>query len=198
MLVIGLTGGIGSGKSTACRQFSALGVPIIDADLVAREVVAPGEPGLKQIVMSFGVEILATDGTLDRKRLGTRVFSDEASRLKLEAILHPLIRARMREKLTTIKAPYVIMAIPLLVETGCLNSIDRVLVIDTPEEQQLARICQRDGIDITQAREILAAQCSRTDRMAAADDIIKNDCNIVTLNNQITQLHKQYLLLAKH
>ncbi|HEC17679.1 MAG TPA: dephospho-CoA kinase [Sedimenticola sp.] len=196
MLIIGLTGGIGSGKTTVCKLFSDLGVPIIDADLAAREVVEPGRPGLDRIVRHFGPEVLTPDGALDRAKLRERVFSDETARKELERILHPLIRARMNDQLARLQAPYVILAIPLLLEAGQRDQVDRVLVIDAGESQQIARACRRDGQDEARVRAILKAQCSRKDRLAAADDVIYNTGGLEELKPQVVQMHNHYLRLA--
>lgn len=196
MLIIGLTGGIGSGKSTVCDGFAALGTPIIDADLVAREVVMPGTPGLTQIINQFGQDILAQDGTLDRDKLRAQVFSDEASRRRLEAILHPLIREEMDRRVARLEAPYAILAIPLLLEGGRRRSVDRILVVDAEESQQIARACQRDRQNPEQIRAIIAAQCSRKDRLSAADDVIYNTGDLEHLNHQVTEMHHRYLRLA--
>lgn len=196
MLIIGLTGGIGSGKTTACNQFMSLGVPIIDADLVARDVVKPGQPGLEQIVATFGPKILAADGTLERGQLREKIFSDSSARQKLEAILHPLIRAEIKNRLSAIEATYVIMAIPLLIESGQYEIVDRILVIDVPEKQQIERICLRDGMDAEQAKHILTVQCSRSDRIAVANDVIYNTGDLEQLKSEVTKLHNFYLQLA--
>jgi len=196
MLIIGLTGGIGSGKTTVCNAFSALGTPIIDADVAAREVVQQGQLGLSQITALFGQDILAPDGSLDRGKLRDLIFSDESLRHKLEAILHPLIRQQMDDKLAAIKAPYAILAIPLLLESGRREGIDRVLVIDADESQQLIRACQRDQQDEGQIRAIIATQYSRKDRLKAADDIIYNTGDLEQLNNQVADMHNLYLRLA--
>jgi len=196
MLIIGLTGGIGSGKTTVCNCFSTLGTPIIDADLVARDVVMPGTPGLTQIINTFGQGILAQDGALDRGKLREQVFSDASSRKELEAILHPLIRQQMDEKLAQLKAPYAILAIPLLLESERREGIDRVLVIDAEESQQIARACQRDHRSEEQILAIIAAQCSRKDRLNAADDVIYNTGDLKQLNSQVTEMHNHYLRLA--
>ncbi len=196
MFTIGLTGGIGSGKTTVCNYFSALGTPIIDADLVSREVVQPGEPGLTQITALFGQEILAPDGTLNRRKLRDLIFVDESSRKKLEAILHPLIRQQMDKKLAAINAPYAILAIPLLLESKRREGIDRILVIDTEESQQIIRATQRDHKNESQIRAIIAAQCSRKDRLEAADDVIYNTGNLEQLKSQVIDTHKLYLRLA--
>ena len=196
MLIIGLTGGIGSGKTTVCNYFSALDVPIIDADIAAREVVQPGQAALTQITALFGQSILASDGSLDRSKLRDQIFSDEISRKKLEAILHPLIRQQMDKKLATLSAPYAILAIPLLLESGRREGINRVLVIDADESQQLTRASQRDHKNESQIRAIIAAQCNRKDRLNAADDVIYNSGNLEQLNNQVTEMHNLYLKLA--
>ena len=196
MLIIGLTGGIGSGKTTVCNYFSALDVPIIDADIAAREVVQPGQAALTQITALFGQSILASDGSLDRSKLRDQIFSDEVSRKKLEAILHPLIRQQMDKKLATLSAPYAILAIPLLLESGRREGINRVLVIDADESQQLTRASQRDHKNESQIRAIIAAQCNRKDRLNAADDVIYNSGNLEQLNNQVTEMHNLYLKLA--
>ena len=196
MLIIALTGGIGSGKTTVCHYFSALGVPIIDADIAARDVVQPGQPGLTQITALFGQDMLASDGSLIRGKLREQVFSNKSSRKKLEAILHPLIRQQMDKQLASLKSPYAILAIPLLLESGRREGIDRVLVIDTEESQQVARACQRDHQDESQIRAIIATQCSRKDRLRAADDVIYNTGDLEQLNNQVTAMHNLYLRLA--
>ncbi len=198
MLTIGLTGGIGSGKSTVCDRFAALGAPIVDADQVAREVVLPGRPGLARIVDQFGREILSRDGTLDRSRLRARVFSDASARKALEAILHPLIREAMDRQVDQLTAPYAILAIPLLLEGGRREGIDRVLVVDADESQQIVRACRRDHQNREQIRAIIAAQCSREDRLNAADDVIYNTGDLEQLNRQVTEMHNRYLRLAAH
>ncbi len=197
MLKIGLTGGIGSGKSTVSDIFASLGVPIIDSDVIAREVVDPGEPGLEQIITHFGKETLNPDGTLNRQYLRTIVFSDPTARKSLEQILHPLIRMRSNEYLARLDTPYAILSIPLLVEAGLTSTVDRVLVVDCPEQIQIERICARDGITQDKARAILAAQCSRTQRLDAADDIIDNNRPIEIVRGNVEGLHNNYLSLAQ-
>ncbi|NGX15237.1 dephospho-CoA kinase [Wenzhouxiangella sp. XN24] len=172
---IGLTGGIASGKSTVARLFGAHGVPVIDLDQVAREVVAPGEPGLAEIVAAFGTEVLAADGTLDRARLRARVFHDPPARKRLEAMLHPRIFAAAVAHAEAAGGPYQVIVAPLLVEFGLADWPDRVLVVDCPAETQLERLLARDGGDETLARAILASQATREQRLAAADDVIVND-----------------------
>lgn len=172
---IGLTGGIASGKSTVARLFGARGVPIIDLDQVAREVVTPGEAGLAEIVAAFGTEVLAADGTLDRARLRTRVFHDPPARKQLEAMLHPRIFEAAVAHAEAAGGPYQVIVAPLLVEFGLADWPDRVLVVDCPTEAQLQRLLARDGGDEALARAILASQATREQRLAAADDVIVND-----------------------
>src|SRR5690606_20981910 len=167
MLTIGLTGGIASGKSTVAELFAALGVPVIDTDVIAREVVEPGEPGLAAIRDAFGAEVLTPDGRLDRRRLREIVFADAAKRRRLESILHPLIRERTLARLAAVRnAPYAIVVVPLLVETDFGKLVDRVLVVDVPVDAQLERLASRDGIDRAAAEAMVAAQASRETRLA--------------------------------
>jgi len=196
MLTIGLTGGIGSGKTTVSDTFQSLGVPVIDSDVIAREVVEPNEPGLDEIVRLFGKEVLHPDGTLNRKQLRNLVFASKSAREQLEQILHPLIRLRSQQQLAALDTPYAILSIPLLIETGLDDSVDRVLVVDCPEQVQIERICKRDNINSHQARAILVAQCSREQRLQAADDIIDNNQSLEGLTQDIHLLHQQYLSLA--
>lgn len=197
MLNVGLTGGIGSGKSTVSGIFASLGVPIIDSDVIAREVVEPGEPGLAKIVERFGKDTLNPDGTLNRQHLRNLVFDDSAARKDLEQILHPLIRNMSNEYLARLDSPYAIQSIPLLIETGLTDRVDRVLVVDCKEETQIERICKRDGITPDKARAILAAQCSRSQRLQAADDIIDNDQSLDDLRREIESLHNSYLAISQ-
>ena len=197
MLIIGLTGGIGCGKTAVTDLFAELGVPVIDADRVAREVVEPGQPALEKIRLRFGDELLRSDGSLKRDRLRELIFSDEQARLELEAILHPLIRRRMRDRLKILKADYAILAIPLLLETGQGETVNRILVVDCPEDEQIQRVCSRDGISRERVRRILSAQSSRPERLAAADDVIDNSGTLAELTPQIQALHQSYLALSR-
>jgi len=198
MLTIGLTGGIASGKSSVAAQFTALGVPIIDTDLIARELVMPGQPALQRIVEHFGTQALHTDGQLDRAWLRQRIFSDAHERAALNAIMHPRIRARVEDELSTLKPPYAIVVIPLLVESQNYdNLVQRVLVVDLIESEQLRRLMARDPIDLTQAQAIIKAQATRAQRLARADDVIDNHGAADQLATQINPLHEHYTQLAK-
>lgn len=198
MLRVGLTGGIGSGKSTVSGIFQSLGVPVIDSDIIAREVVQPGEPGLEGIIARFGSETLYPDGTLNRQYLRNLIFDDASARRDLEQILHPMIRERSQQCLAGLNAPYAILSIPLLVESGQTDTVDRVLVIDCPEPVQIKRIRSRDGISSDKARAILAAQCSRDQRLEVADDIIDNTQSIEDVTQRVRSLHQEYRSIAKH
>lgn len=196
MFRVGLTGGIGSGKSTASGLFAQQGVPVIDADAIAREVVAPGQPALEAIRQAFGAAAIGADGTLDRAWLRTRVFAAPGERQRLEELLHPLIREAIRDRVRRLTAPYVIIAIPLLVEKGWRSEVDRVLVIDAPVEQQIARTASRDQMQTEDVMRILAAQASRKERLAAADDVLCNEGDLNALRERVTLLHQRYLRLA--
>lgn len=196
MLRIGLTGGIGSGKTTACDFFAALGVPVIDTDLISRELTQPGQPALQAIVQAFGTDTLNAQGALDRAYLRQRIFADSTLRHKLEAILHPLIKQRIFEHLEHIDAPYVIIAVPLLIESQWTELFDRILVIDAPVEMQIQRSTLRDTKQETQIRAIIQSQTDRQTRCAAADDIIVNNSDLAHLQQQIEQLNQHYLTLA--
>jgi len=196
MLIIGLTGGIGSGKSTVARYFERLGVPVIDAAVVARDVVSPGSDALHDIVECFGDEVLHPDRTLDRGRLRTLVFDDPERRAVLERILHPRIYAEMRRRIAALSAPYCIAVIPLLLETGRRDFVDRVLVIDVSEELQRARVEKRDRTDAAMVTAIMQAQVDRDSRRRAADDLISNDGDLAALERQAAALHHRYLALA--
>jgi dephospho-CoA kinase len=192
MLRIALTGGIASGKSTVAQLFVALGATLIDTDQVAREIVTPGSPALQSIVDRFGKDVLAPDGTLDRGRLRQIVFSDNQARADLEAITHPAIRARVAQLSATLDGPYQLIAVPLLAETGTHRDYDRVLVVDCEPEQQLRRLMVRDGLTETDARRMIGAQVDRAARLAIADDVIRNDGDIMHLAGQVQALHDRY------
>lgn len=193
---VGLTGGIASGKSTAAKFFAALGVPIIDTDQVAREVVEPGQPPLERLVERFGRTILTPDGHLDRPKLRAIVFSDPKARADLEALTHPAIGTAVEAWSTAAGGPYQILIIPLLVEKGLATQVDRVLVVDCDEELQVRRLQARDGSTTEQARAILNAQTSRAARLKAAHDVIQNDGDLSAVRDQVSALHGRYMELA--
>ena len=212
MFTVGLTGGIGSGKSTVADCFAALGVPVIDTDVIARDLTAPargtppdarpagGPPGsaaLDAIRAAFGATAMQADGTLDRAALRRRVFADGAARRQLEAILHPRIRQVVGQTLATLTAPYALIVIPLLVETGGYQDVlNRVLVVDCPEDVQIARVKARSGLAHEEIKAILAAQAGRAERLAVADDIIANTATLEALRAEVAALHQRYLALA--
>lgn len=196
MLKIGLTGGIGSGKSTVANIFTVLGIPVIDADIIARELVEPGSIGLKQIRQTFGDYVIGPDGNLNRSAMRELIFSDIEQKRKLEAILHPLIRQRIQTETRALEAPYCIICIPLLFETGMADLVDRVLVIDCPPEIQIERVQKRDRLEIKIIRSIIAAQAPRALRIAKADDLIDNSEPDSRLAEQVKTLHNLYLSLS--
>ena len=194
---VGLTGGIASGKSTAAKFFGALGVPILDSDQIARDVVEPGQPPLGQLVERFGPSILTPDGHLDRPALREIVFSDPRARADLEALTHPAIGAAMEARSAAAGGPYQILIIPLLVEKNLSAHVDRVLVVDCEEQLQLKRLRAREGSTLEQARAILNAQVPRAARLKAADDVIHNDTDMNAMREQVAALHARYLDLAQ-
>jgi dephospho-CoA kinase len=197
-LLIALTGGIASGKTAVAELFAKLDVPVLDTDQIARDVVAPGTPALGQLVAEFGPEILDARGRLDRARMRERVFSDPQQRRKLEAITHPAIRAELARRSAAAGGDYQIHVIPLLVETGRAEAYDRVLVVDCPEEAQIARLMARDGTSREQAAEILSAQVRREERLDAAHDVIENTGTLADLQDFVATLHRNYVLLSQN
>ena len=198
-MIIGVTGGIASGKSTVALAFAALGIPWVDADDVAREVVEPGEPALAEIVARFGEQVLHSDGRLNRRALREIVFAEPAERRWLEGVTHPRIRQRLiahLERMQTEGAPYVLLVSPLLFESGQSQLVDRCLVIDVPESLQIARTAARDEVGEAQARAIIAAQMSRSERLARADDIIDNSRGEAELTAQVAELDRRYRKMA--
>jgi dephospho-CoA kinase len=193
---IGLTGGIASGKSLVANCFADLGVPIVDTDLIARQVVEPGSPALQEIRVLFGKEVITQEGTLDRGAMRRIVFSDPAKRERLEAILHPRIRHEAERQMSTIIAPYLIVVVPLLAESPMRALMDRILVVDCSETTQIERLMARDAESEEHARRIMATQASRKDRLAIADDVITNDGTIEETCEQVHKLHGSYLDLA--
>lgn len=195
MLRIGLTGGIASGKSTVAAMFARLGVPVIDTDDVARDVSADG-PVIDEIVRAFGRPALDADGTLNRPYLQSKIFDDADTRRRLEAILHPRIRTEVMRRLAGLRASYCLIVVPLLIETDFIQLVDRVLVVDTDEELQIARAIARSRLPRAAVQKILAAQSPRAARLARADDVINNVGGPAELEPQVTRLHRQYLTLA--
>jgi dephospho-CoA kinase len=193
---VALTGGIASGKSTVANLFAALGVPVIDTDVIAREVVEPGRPALTQVIETFGSEVLGSDDRLDRRRLRERIFADPDAKRRLEAILHPAIRVEMERLSRAADGPYQVLVIPLLTEGKRRDHVDRVLLVDVPEELQIQRLVSRDGVSQEQAQASLNAQATRAERLAMADDIVRNTGRPEDLRENIEALHERYLQLA--
>ena len=197
MLVIGLTGGIGSGKSTVTQLFEKRNVPVIDTDIIARELVKPDQQALKEIIKTFGKLVIRDDGELDRQALAEITFKNEHARKKLENILHPRIQKAMIEQINNLSAPYVIAVIPLLIETQQTSHVDHILVVDCSEETQMKRVRQRDHRDEQQIKEIMDSQVSRQQRLTAADDVIENQTDISELDAKIEELHQKFLLMSQ-
>ena len=196
MFKVGLTGGIGSGKTAASDHFARLGAAVIDTDLISRELVEPGQPALGAIVERFGADVLDPAGRLDRARLRKRVFGDPAERRDLEAILHPRIRAAMLARAEMADAPYAVLVIPLLIESGQRALVDRMLLIDVPEGVQRACVAARDHLDVEQVDRILAAQTDRATRLRETDDTIRNDKGLAQLQDAVEVMHRKYLDMA--
>ncbi len=197
MYVVAVTGGIGSGKTTIANQFAALGIDVVDADVIARDVVEPGAPALAAIATYFGPDVIAPDGQLDRRSLRERVFSDPNAKAWLNALLHPLIRQEMLRQCAAARSPYCLLVVPLLVENKLTGLANRVLVIDVDEATQIERTCRRDGVPAEQAKAIIAAQASRSERLAAADDVIDNhNGSQMAIKTRILALHETYLAFA--
>lgn len=196
MYVVGLTGGIGSGKTSVAEQFVNLGIDLVDADQVARAVVEPGSPALAAITDHFGDALIAEDGSLHRAELRQLVFAEESERLWLESLLHPLIRERLAQGLAKIESSYGLLVSPLLLETSQQELVDRILVVDIPEDMQLQRTLSRDGGDEQTVRAIMEAQMARGKRLALADDVIDNSGPELGIPARVRELHEQYLKLA--
>lgn len=195
-LRIGLTGGIASGKSLVADAFAALGVPVIDTDLIARDVVQPGKPALAEIHTQFGNGVIRTDGSLDRRALRRIVFADDEKRRQLESILHPRIREQTMADAAAVTAPYMVIVVPLLVESPMKGFMDRILVVDCSEATQISRLLRRDAESADQARRMIGAQASRAARLALADDVIDNDGDKRAAIEQAKALHDRYLHLT--
>ncbi|MEJ2181079.1 MAG: dephospho-CoA kinase [Gammaproteobacteria bacterium] len=198
MLTIGLTGGIGSGKSTVANLFRELDVPVYDTDVMAHQLVEPGQPALDEIISVFGRNILDTTGKLDREKLKHKVFKNDGDRKKLENILHPRILELLLKKINSHDAPYCVAVIPLLVEHQWQQIVDRVLVVDTSADSQISRTLERDNMSESLVKAIIKSQASRDARLAAADDVIDNSRGLKNLKQQVQQLHEKYLQLAQH
>lgn len=195
---VGLTGGVGSGKSTAAEMFEALGAAVVDTDAISRELTGAQGTAMPAVRAQFGPEFVAADGSLDRDRMRRLVFADAAAKRRLEAILHPLIRAQSRARVAAARAPYVVLVVPLLLEAGGYRDlVDRVLVVDSGEEQQVERVARRSGLAADEVASIMAAQLARAERRARADDVLSNDGSIESLRRQVADLHARYLALAR-
>lgn len=192
-LTIGLTGGIGSGKTAASDWFATQGIEIVDADVAAREVVAPQQPALQEIVETFGAHMLLEDGSLNRAAMRAQVFADPQARVKLEAITHPRIRQQMITQLQAAQSPYVLLVSPLLLETSQHELVDRILLVDVDEHIQQQRASQRDGQTPEAIAKIMAAQLPRHERHRRAHDVVNNSGQLIDLHRQLAQLHQQYL-----
>ena len=196
MLTVGLTGGIASGKSTVANMFADHGIAIVDTDLIARELVLPGTPALAELEALFGDAVLLADGSLDRGALREIVFADAAKREQLEGVLHPGIREESVRQAASADSPYCVIVVPLLVDSPMREHMDRVLVVDCDEGVQMQRLLQRDAESEPQARRMIAAQASREDRLAIADDVIMNDGSVEETRRQVDSLHYRYLSLS--
>lgn len=196
-MIIGLTGGIGSGKSEVSRRFEALGIVVADADLAARVVVDRGQPALAAISKHFGNDILAPDGTLNRALLRQKIFANADDKAWLESLLHPLIASEIQRQLDAAQSPYSILSSPLLLETEQWRNVDRILVVDAREKVQITRSCRRDSNSEAQIRSIMASQIARDERLKRAHDVIDNNGSISALQEQVKRLHLQYLCAAQ-
>ena len=199
MFSIGLTGGIGSGKTTVADMFAARGVPVIDTDLIAHQITAPGGVAMPLIESTFGPEYVAADGSLDRAKMRTRVFSDNAAKAQLESITHPLIRAESERQRNAAQGPYHIVVVPLLIEAGeRASKVERILVVDCPVDTQIERVIRRNAFTRDQVLAIIAHQATREARLAAADDVVVNDsaATLETLQREVEALHARYVAMA--
>ncbi len=197
MLRVGLTGGIASGKTTVADMFADHGVPVIDADEIARALVVPPQPAYDEIIEAFGRDIIDDGGNIDRDKLRQLVFDDTQRRQALEAILHPRVRTEIHHQSLELDAPYCVIVIPLLIEANQLDLVDRVLVVDLDEEKQVQRAGARSELSETEVRKIIAAQIERSERLRHADDVIENNADLASLEAQVEKLHRRYLALAR-
>lgn len=195
---VGITGGIGSGKTTVCQLFQKLGVPLIDADKIAKELSRPGHEAYEQIIRTFGDQVLTHSGTLDREKMRTLIFSDPQSKQKLESILHPLVYQEIEQRSSESTSPYILISIPLLIETGGEKYIDRLLVVDCDRNLQIERVMTRDKNDRNLIEKIIDSQISRQERLTRADDVIQNNSDLQNLELQVMSLHKQYMDSGKN
>lgn len=196
---VGLTGGIGSGKTTVANLFAAQGAGLVDADEISRKLTAPAQPAVAEIARKFGAQFIAADGSLDRARMRNLVFADATARKDLEAILHPLVRQESTRQIVASTAPYVIVVVPLLIESGAYRGrMDRILVVDCAPEIQISRVMERSGLSRSEVLAIIATQASRQQRLNEADDVIHNDDGLEMLSAQVTRLHLRYVGLAKN
>ena len=195
--IVVLTGGIASGKTAASNYFAQLGVPVVDTDVIAHQIVEPGQPALNRIRLQFGEGFVTSEGRLDRRKMRDAIFSDPELKSRLENILHPAIAAEAMRQITRLDTPWCVLVIPLLVETDLFPWIDRVLVVDADESAQIERVMARDEISMEQAKSILCAQSSRQERLALADDVIKNDGSLEQLQSAVDQLYDQYTIMAE-
>ena len=193
---VALTGGIGSGKTTVANKFEQLGVPVIDSDIISREIVEPGQSCLNKIIQHFGDELLTKEKVLNREKLRNIIFNDDKAKEKLEEILHPSIYEEIDKKISKIDYPYCLVVIPLLIETNAMGYFNRILVVDTAETMQIHRAQQRDNASEENIEKIIKSQVSREQRLKHADDIIENNLSIEELNNSVVELHKKYINLA--
>jgi len=197
MLRVGLTGGIGSGKSSVAGLFAARGVPVLDADASARRLAEPGQPAYREIVALFGPTVLDTQQRIDRKRLRLRVFDNPTERQRLEAILHPKVRRAMEDEIGDLRAPYCVLVIPLLFETTERFPVDRILVVDCDEQRQIQRATRRDGTNADEIERIIGAQLARAERLRRAQDVISNNSGLAELEGEVERLHRLYLQLSE-
>jgi dephospho-CoA kinase len=195
-LKVGLTGGIASGKTTVSNLFAKLGVPVIDADVIAHKLVEPGQPALDVIVQTFGPSIINNDKSLNRAKLRALIFADEHKRQRLEAILHPRIKKTMQDQIAQLRDPYCLLCIPLLLETQQLDTVERILVVDCPPDLQRQRLVERNGLSYNEMERIIKAQANRDARLAIANEVIYNNSDLEHLQQQVLTLHQRYMQYA--
>lgn len=197
-LVVGLTGGIGSGKSAAADEFARLGATVVDTDVIAHELTQAGGPAIPDVERIFGRDVIGPSGAMDRKKMRERVFADPVAKKALENLLHPMIREESRRRIAAARGPYVVHVVPLLVESGEYRArVDRVLVVDCPEEAQVTRVKARSGLSDAEVRAIVASQAGRAERLAVADDVIDNSGTLDALRKQVAAFHEKYLQYSK-